>query len=57
MSGVFTNKINECYFQNSTFRDENYSNAYQLPIISYTQYPGTKTNTRVSSEGVLKLGE
>jgi hypothetical protein len=57
VDGVFTNDINEVFFQNAQIRDENYTNPLTGSYIKYNHLEGTQNSSWIKSEGVLKLGE
>lgn len=57
INGVFTNDINEIWFQNAQVRDENYTNPLTGSYIKYNYLDGTSNSSWIKTEGVLKLGE
>jgi hypothetical protein len=57
INGVFTNDINELWFQNAQIRDENYTNPLTGSYIKYNYLQGTNNSSWIKQEGVLKLGE
>ena len=58
IDGIFTNDINEIYFQDGIIRDESYFNPLTANFLNYNKFSeAPKTATWIKKEGVLKLGE